>query len=59
MEGLAAVSVIADQCLVAGSAATIGMLKPREEALAWLQQLGLAWLGIDTDLQCHGSISLA
>ncbi|MCZ6829184.1 MAG: FAD:protein FMN transferase [Gammaproteobacteria bacterium] len=58
VDGLAAVSVIADQCLVAGSTATIGMLKPRDQALSWLEELGLAWLAIDADLQCHGTIKL-
>ena len=58
VRSLAAVSVIADQCLVAGSAATIGMLKPRDQGLVWLEELGLAWLAIDTDLKCHGSIKL-
>ncbi|MEP5763490.1 MAG: FAD:protein FMN transferase [Halieaceae bacterium] len=55
-QGLVAVSVIAEQCLVAGSSATIAMLKPEQEALAWLAELGLPWLGIDAAGQCHGSI---
>ena len=58
IDGLCAVSVIADQCLVAGSAATIGMLKPRDQALDWLAHLGLAWLAVDADQQCHGTISI-
>jgi thiamine biosynthesis lipoprotein len=37
---LAAVSVIADLCLVAGSAATIAMLKD-DEGVGWLESLGL------------------
>ncbi len=37
---LAAVSVVADLCLVAGSAATIAMLKD-ERGIAWLEALGL------------------
>jgi thiamine biosynthesis lipoprotein len=37
---LAAVSVVADLCVVAGSAATIAMLKD-EEGVDWLAQLGL------------------
>jgi thiamine biosynthesis lipoprotein len=37
---LAAVSVIADLCLVAGSAATIAMLKD-DGGIAWLDELGL------------------
>jgi thiamine biosynthesis lipoprotein len=54
--GLLAVSVIAPQCLVAGSAATIAMLKPSEEALSWLAQLGVAWLAVDREGAVHGTI---
>lgn len=39
---LAAVSVLADFCLVAGSAATIAMLKDRD-GIPWLEQLGLPY----------------
>lgn len=56
ISGLMAVSVLAAQCLVAGSSATIAMLKPAEEALDWLANLGLPWLAIDAGLQCHGSL---
>jgi thiamine biosynthesis lipoprotein len=55
--GLVAVSVLAAQCLVAGSSATIAMLMPAEEALAWLAALGLPWLAIDDGFQCHGSLA--
>ncbi len=54
--GLVAVSVLAGQCLVAGSSATIAMLKPVGEALAWLEKLGLPWLAIDANLVCHGRL---
>ncbi len=57
VQGLVAVSIVAEQCLVAGSTATIAMLKPAEEALHWLAELGLPWLGIDAELQCHGTLS--
>jgi FAD:protein FMN transferase len=56
-QGLVAVSVLAEQCLVAGSSATIAMLKPAAEALDWLNRLGLPWLAIDAELACHGSLS--
>jgi len=55
--GLVAVSVLAGQCLVAGSAATIAMVKPAEEGLAFLQRLGLPWLAVDSELNCHGSLA--
>ncbi len=54
-EGLAAVSVTAPQCLVAGSAATLAMLKPAAEALEWLHALGLPWLAIDPSGEVHGA----
>ena len=54
--GFTAVSVIAEHCLIAGSAATVGLLKPEQEASAWLNELGLAWLAIDTQLRSHGNL---
>jgi len=39
--GLRAVSVAGNLCTVAGSIATIAMLKPEAEALQWLQETGL------------------
>ncbi len=54
-EGLAAVSVAAPQCLVAGSVATVAMLKPVPEALAWLQALELPWLAVDSRGAIQGS----
>jgi len=56
-QGLVAVSVLAGQCLVAGSSATIAMLKPVDEALNWLDTLGLPWLAIDAELVCHGTLA--
>ena len=56
VQGLVAVSVRAPQCLVAGSTATLALLKPASEALIWLAELGLPWLAIDRDLNCHGTV---
>ena len=47
VQGFAAVSVSAPQCLVAGSAATVAMLKPQEESLQWLSRLGLPWVAVE------------
>jgi thiamine biosynthesis lipoprotein len=58
VQGLVAVSVIAEQCLVAGGSATIAMLQPETEALAWLERLGLPWLAVDSRLHCHGDIEV-
>ncbi|HEY1077609.1 MAG TPA: FAD:protein FMN transferase [Fontimonas sp.] len=54
-QGLAAVSVLAEQCLVAGSAATCAMLLGADQAPAWLEALGLPYLCIDAQLQIRGS----
>jgi thiamine biosynthesis lipoprotein len=53
---LAAVNVVADFCVVAGSASTIAMLK-EEEGPRWLQQLGLPHLWVDVDGRIGGSLA--
>ena len=45
---LAAVSVISDFCVVAGSASTIAMLK-EEQGPKWLEDLGLPHLWMDVN----------
>jgi thiamine biosynthesis lipoprotein len=57
VRGLVAVSIAAPQCLVAGGSATIAMLKPEAEALAWLRELGLPWLAVDSQLYCYGEFT--
>ncbi len=52
---LAAVSVIADFCVIAGSASTIGMLMDAT-GKEWLQQLGLPHLWVDTMGGCGGPL---
>ena len=54
VQGLVCVSIAAPQCLVAGGSATIAMLKPEQEALAWLAELGLPWFAVDSALVSHG-----
>lgn len=54
--GLVAVSVLAPQCLVAGSCASIAMLKDSADALEWLHALGLPWFAVDADLKFHGTL---
>ena len=46
VSGLASVSVVAGQCLVAGSVSTIAMLKGRD-GIAWLRGTGLDHLWVD------------
>jgi len=53
VQGLAAVSVVADECLIAGTATTIAMLKGESAGLEWLQQLGLPYLCIDARGRMH------
>lgn len=55
IRGLAGVSVVAEQCLVAGTATTIAMLKGRG-GIRWLARLGLPYLWIDTDRKTGGSL---
>ena len=50
---LASVSVLADFCLIAGSASTIAMLKEQQGA-QWLQELGLPHVWMDVNGQIGG-----
>lgn len=52
---LAAVSVVGDFCVVAGSASTIAMLK-QEQGGKWLQALGLPHLWVDVQGQSGGTL---
>lgn len=53
---LAAVSVIGEFCVVAGSASTIAMLK-ENEGTGWLQDLGLPHLWVDVHGETGGTIA--
>jgi FAD:protein FMN transferase len=53
---LAAVSVVGDFCVVAGSASTIAMLK-ESDGTGWLQDLGLPHLWVDVHGVSGGSIA--
>ena len=57
VESLASVTVIADQCVIAGSATTVAMLKG-DLGLAWLESLGLPYLAIGRDGQQYGDITI-
>jgi thiamine biosynthesis lipoprotein len=52
---MAAVSVLSDLCVVAGSASTIGMLR-ETDGPAWLAELGLPHLWVDTGGKIGGSL---
>jgi thiamine biosynthesis lipoprotein len=47
------VSVVAPLCVLAGACATIAMLKPVEEGIAFLEGEGLRYLGIDAAGERH------
>ncbi len=53
---LAAVSVVGDFCVVAGSASTIAMLKEKD-GLDWLDALGLPHLWVNTHGETGGSLA--
>jgi thiamine biosynthesis lipoprotein len=57
-EGLRSVSVIAEDCLVAGSLATIAMLKGAG-GVAWLRALGVRHVTMDADGNVEGTSSAA
>jgi thiamine biosynthesis lipoprotein len=52
VEGLASVSVVARQCLVAGTATTVAMLRGERAGARWLGSLGLPHLWVDR----HGAV---
>lgn len=56
VNGLAGVSVVAEQCLIAGTATTIAMLKGSVEGPEWLEELGLRHLHIDTRGKISGNL---
>ena len=55
VEGFSSVSVLADQCIVAGSAASIAVLKG-EKGIDWLEALGLPFLCVDQKGQVSGTL---
>ena len=55
--GLRSASVIADRCLVAGTATTIAMLKGARAGARFLDSLGLANLRVDAEGRASGSLA--
>ncbi len=53
---MASVTVLADYCVVAGSASTITMLRERQ-GIAWLKNLGLPHLWVDTQGRTGGPLA--
>jgi len=56
--GLAAVSVSAGECLVAGTISTIAMLKGRD-AIQWLAQLGFKYFYVEESGACGGNFQMS
>jgi thiamine biosynthesis lipoprotein len=55
-QGLSSVSVISQECLVAGSLATVAMLKGRD-GIEWLRSLGVRHLYVDQNGNLGGTES--
>lgn len=55
--GLLSVAVIAENCLTACSAASVARFKTEATAFKWLENLGLPWLAVDRQLNCHGPLA--
>ncbi|MFT4520253.1 MAG: thiamine biosynthesis lipoprotein [Halioglobus sp.] len=57
--GLLCVAVIAENCLTACSAASVARLKTEASGIKWLEKLGMPWMAVDRQLNCHGPLSPA
>jgi len=55
--GLLSVCVIAENCLTACSAACIARTKTEAAGLRWLGTLGLPWMAVDRQFNCHGPLA--
>jgi thiamine biosynthesis lipoprotein len=58
VDGLASVSVVAPQCVVAGTTSTIAMLRGESRGRAWLREMGLPHLCVDSSGNVNGSIAM-
>jgi len=56
VESFASVSVVADSCLVAGAASTMGMLLGVDAGDEWLRGLGLPYLCVDAAGRTRGTL---
>lgn len=56
VQGLASLTVIAPQCLLAGAACTLGMLQG-PAAPDWLADCPYPWLAVTPDLKLHGALA--
>lgn len=58
IDSFCAVSVIASECLIAGSCSTIAMLKGETAGKQWLEELQLPYLCIDKQLKISGNTNI-
>lgn len=56
VQGLAAVTVVAEQCVIAGSACTISMLREKK-GKKWIRELGLPHLWVDRHNKVGGDLA--
>lgn len=58
VQSFAGVSVLAEQCLIAGTATTVGILRGEKDGAKWLKELGLPHLCIGADLRVGGTLAV-
>lgn len=51
-------SIVAEQCLVAGSFSTLGLMKSCANP-EWINESGLPWLGVTQNMEITGSVDLS
>ncbi len=56
VQGLASITVVAEQCVIAGSVSTISMLKEKR-GKRWLKELGLTYLWMDNKGKIGGTFA--
>jgi thiamine biosynthesis lipoprotein len=55
VRGVSSITVVAEQCVIAGSVATITMLK-EQKGKRWVKELGLSYLWMDRKGKMGGSL---
>ena len=53
----AGISIVAEQCLIAGSFSTLAMLLSCDTP-EWVETCGLPWMAIDQEMKIHGTVDL-
>ncbi len=56
-DGLISVTVVADNCLMAGTVSTVAMLKGKD-GLRWLEEMAVPYLAIDQKMKIYGTIEV-